>query len=86
MVGFGPISPGEETLLGPTQVDAQHVAPRLRHWFSIAVRRNIGMSWQRRTLTSCLPAPSLNRSRLVRNRSGTTRARRSSEPAMRRSS
>jgi hypothetical protein len=38
VIGLGPISPGEETLLCPTQLDVCS-DPRRTHWFSIAWRR-----------------------------------------------
>ena len=42
VVGFGPTSPGEETLLRTTQLDTCRVDLWRIHWFSIAGRRNIG--------------------------------------------
>jgi hypothetical protein len=36
VVGLGPISPGEETLPRPTDLDARDRDPRRAHWFSIA--------------------------------------------------
>ena len=38
VVRLGPISPGEETLPRPTQLDVRDRDPRRAHWFSIAAR------------------------------------------------
>jgi hypothetical protein len=39
-MGFRPVSPGQETLVCTTQLDAQASGGRRAHWFSIAVRRS----------------------------------------------
>jgi hypothetical protein len=85
VVGFGPISLGQEALLRSTQLDARRADPRRTHSFSIAGRLRLRGPRHRRTLASCPLGPSLNQSCLVRNRSGTFRASRRYEQAMRRS-
>ena len=56
MLGFGPIGPGEETLLGPTQLNARRNRSSACSLVQYRGPGKASQRWLRRTLTSCRPS------------------------------